>query len=80
MGANVALVGAALGAHGLALGPWLAHLPLEWTGLAVALGAYLRARGGRPPVAAMARRLGLAALLLAAAAAVETWATPLRWP
>jgi hypothetical protein len=80
VGANAALVGAALGAYGPSLSPWLAHVPLEWAGLAIALGAYARARHLRMDGRELARRLGLAALVLAAAAALETWATPLRWP
>jgi hypothetical protein len=80
LGANAALVGLALGAYGLALLPWLIHLPLEWAGLAVGLAAYLSSRHHTLCL----RRLAHAALagtaLLALAAAVETWATPLPLP
>jgi hypothetical protein len=79
LGGNVVLVGLAIGAHGPALAPWLAHLPLEWAGLAVALAAYLSARRTPSCLRTLLRAAGLSAGLLALAAAVEVWATPLRW-
>ena len=77
LGGNVALVGLALGAHGPALAPRLAHVPLEWAGFAVVLAAYLQARRDPSSLPALLRAGGLSAGLLALAAAVEVWATPL---
>lgn len=74
---NAMLVGAALGVHGTRLMPFLPHLPLEWTALAVCGAPWLLARHGSPVrtddlvVAAAA-----GVLLLGAAAVVETFLTP----
>lgn len=71
---NASLVGAAIGAYGLATtAPWLIHIPLEWTALAVA--AATLASPGRGLSAASAA--AIAAPLLVAAAVVETYATPI---
>jgi hypothetical protein len=80
LGDNVAVVGLALGAYGLALLPWLAHVPLEWAGLAVGLAAYARARDHTPCLPAVAKAGAAGAGVLALAAVVETWATPLALP
>lgn len=68
---NAGAVGVALGAHGLALLPWLAHLPLEAAGFAVALAAYLAGR--RAPLAwsSLGRLAVASGVLLAAGALVE---------
>jgi hypothetical protein len=80
IGANVTLVGLALGAYGAPLLPWLAHVPLEWAGLAFGLAAYTRARDHTPCLPAVAQAGAAGAGLLALAAAVEVWATPLALP
>jgi hypothetical protein len=72
---NAALVGAAIGVHGLALARWLPHLPFEWAALAVAGAGWLQARRGarsRPIVQSIALYL----VLLVIAAALETYAVP----
>jgi hypothetical protein len=78
MAANVLPVGAALGAYGAALLPYIPQLPLEWAGLAVGAGSWLVQR--RRVVTA---REGLVwfALITAAllcAAALETFTVPHR--
>jgi hypothetical protein len=80
IGANVALVGLALGAYGLPLLPSLAHVPLEWAGLAVGLAAYARARNHTPCLPDVAKAGVAGAGLLGLAASVEAWATPLALP
>jgi hypothetical protein len=73
---NVIPVGAAIGAYGTRILPYLPHLPLEWTAIALALAGYLHARGRQAPGRVLlAPALGLAVVLIAAAA-VETYATP----
>jgi hypothetical protein len=80
LGVNVVLVGLALGAYGPPLLRWLAHVPLEWAGLAVGLAAYARARDHTPCLLAVAKPAAAGAGLLALAGAVEVWATPLTLP
>jgi hypothetical protein len=80
VGGNVALVGAALGAYGARLVPWLAHLPLEWAGFAAVLGVYTHARAAAPSQRQFAQTAAVAFGLLAVGASVEVWATPLGWP
>jgi hypothetical protein len=81
------LVGAAVGQHP-GLWRYLPHLPLEWLALAIPAAAWHTARRrarptppATPPVAAV-RRLGplagAALALLALAAAIETYLTPIR--
>jgi hypothetical protein len=73
---NVIPVGAAIGAYGARILPYLPHLPLEWTAVALALAGYLHARGRQEPGRALlAPALGLTIVLIAAAA-LETYATP----
>jgi hypothetical protein len=73
---NVIPVGAAIGAYGTRILPYLPHLPLEWTAIALALAGYLHARRRQAPGRALlAPALGLAVVLIAAAA-IETYATP----
>ncbi len=73
-------VGVALGRWRGRLIPYLPQLPLEWAALTVALALWVTIRRAHPTL----RQLTLPALtilaLLAAAAAVETWATPHRNP
>jgi hypothetical protein len=71
---NAGAVGVAFGAHGWrALSATAPHLPLEFGGLSLAGGAYLRAC--RQPLSprAMTAVAGLSGLLLAAAAVLETY-------
>jgi hypothetical protein len=73
---NMALIGAALGAYGPRLVPWLVHLPVELAALAIPAGTYLHARRARlrPCVLLATAALTGAALLIAAL--VETYLTP----
>lgn len=80
LGVNVAFVGLALGTYGPPLLPWLAHIPLEWSGLAVGLAAYITAREHTSGLPQIARAAAGAAALLGLAACVESWATPLALP
>lgn len=70
------LVGAVLGTTGTDLLPFLVHLPLEWAGVGMAAGAWLRAR--RVPLTAreLLSLAGLSVVLLSIAAVIETYATP----
>jgi hypothetical protein len=78
MVANAIPVGAALGAYGATLIPYVPQLPVEWAGLALGYSSWLVQRE-RP----LSRRERLAWLTLivatlAAAAAIETVAVPHR--
>ena len=73
---NAGLVGVALGAYGLRVAAATAlHLPLEFTALSLAGGAYMST--SRQPLAArpLACIAALCALLLASAATLETYAS-----
>lgn len=80
VGANVGLAGGALGAYGPGLLPSLAHVPLEWAGLAGGLTAYLHARTQRVLPARLARLGAGAAALLALGASVEVWLSSVAVP
>jgi len=81
------LIGAQLTVHGATVGaalatwpelvPWLPHLPAEYAAIALPAGAWIAARrrggGGRHELALTA---ALVLVLLALAAALETWAVP----
>jgi len=76
IGVNVLPVGAAFGAYGTALLPYVPQLPLEWAGLAFGASGWLVQRHrplGCPQGLMM---LVLTASVLLAAAAVETFAVP----
>jgi hypothetical protein len=73
---NMAVIGAALGAYGPQLGPWLVHLPLELAALATPAGAYLQARRTRIRHLALLTIAALTCALLAVAALAETYLTP----
>lgn len=73
---NTAPVGAALGAYGLQLLPYLPHLPIEWAGLALGASAWAIQRRHAMTVPEGARIGVRVAALLAVAAAVETWGVP----
>lgn len=76
--ANIAPVGAALGAYGAALLPYLPQLPLEWAGLALGASAWLV---GRRRTLTFRERLVWFVLIVCAllfAAVLETVAVPHR--
>lgn len=75
---NVAIIGAAIGAYGIArTAPWLPHLPLEIAAIAATLGAYITLRRApQLPLRLLAASAGTAIALLAAAATLETYAIP----
>ena len=71
---NAGLVGVALGAYGQRLAAAIAlHLPLEFAALSLAGGAYMQASKQPLGTRALARVAALCALLLAAAATLETY-------
>lgn len=72
---NAVVVGAAIGAYGIAsTAAWLVHLPLEWA----ALGVSAATLTPRPQAPTPARAAAIAAPILVAAAAMETYGTPLE--
>jgi hypothetical protein len=73
---NPLLVGAAIGEHGPGLLAYLPHLPLEWAALSTAAGAWLAARRARASARTLAVYAAVALLLAAAAALIETLASP----
>jgi hypothetical protein len=76
--ANTLPVGAALGAYGSTLLPYIPQLPLEWAGLALGAAAWLVQRQRAISVREGLQWLGLIALLLLCAAVVESVAVPHR--
>ncbi len=73
---NVARAGLVLGSYGVSLLHFLPQWPLVWGGLALALAAWRRARGGRrDPCELVLLAIGTA-LLLCLAALLETYAVP----
>lgn len=77
-GASAITVGIALGRWRARLIPYLPHLPLEWAALTVATATWLLIRtGGASPRQLLALGSSVA-VLVCAAAAVETWTTPHR--
>lgn len=72
--ANVGLVGAAVGAYGVAALPWLTHLPLEWAALATVVRCYVLAGSAKLTALVYGRHGVIGAVALAAAAAAETFA------
>jgi hypothetical protein len=71
---NAAAVGVAFGAYGWrAISATAPHLPVEFAGLSLAGGAYLHARKRPLSARAIAVTSGWCALLLSAAAALETY-------
>ena len=73
---NVVPVGAALGAYGAAVIPYLTHLPLEWAALSIPLGACLAARHQQPSVRQLALAAGAFCVLVLTAGLAETYLTP----
>ena len=76
--ASAVPVGLELGRWHARLLPFLPQLPLEWAALAVAISAWLAARHNHAHPSQLALLAALTLALLAAAAALETWATPHR--
>jgi hypothetical protein len=75
---NVLPVGAALGAYGAALLPYIPQLPLEWAGLALGASAWLTQRRHPLTIRGGLTLLALTAIVLLCAATVETAAVPHR--
>jgi hypothetical protein len=75
---NTVPVGAALGAYGLALLPYVPQLPLEWAGLAFGMGAWLAQRRRPLTTRDALATLGVIVVVLIAAAAIETVCVPHR--
>ncbi len=69
-------VGVELGRWHARLLRYLPHLPVEWAALTVAIHAWLIARHKHASARQLARHAVLTLALLAAAASLETWATP----
>ena len=75
-GLSTVNVGIALGRWGDQLIPYLPHLPLEWAALSLTVAAWLLIRNGHAPAGQLAGVAAVIAVLLVAAAGVETFATP----
>jgi hypothetical protein len=75
LGANVLRVGLALGRWRIRLLPYLPQLPLEWLAAALAGAAWLALRADAQRQTALAY-LAAVLVVVVAAAAVETMATP----
>ena len=75
---NTLPVGAALGAYGPALLPYIPQLPLEWAGLALGASAWLIQRRRALTVSEGLALLALIAGVLLCAAVVETVTVPHR--
>jgi hypothetical protein len=75
---NTLQVGAALGAYGAPLLPYLPQLPVEWGGLALGASAWLVQRRRALTVAEGLGLLALIAGVLLCSAALETVAVPHR--
>lgn len=77
---NVLPVGAALGAYGPALLPYVPQLPLEWAGLALGASAWLMQRRRALAASQGVAVAALIGIVLICAAAVETLAVPPQPP
>lgn len=75
---NTLPVGAALGAYGTALLPYIPQLPLEWAALAAGAACWLAHRQEPHTAGKGLACLALIALLLVCAAVLETTAVPHR--
>jgi hypothetical protein len=74
---NAALLTVAITGYGLPrLATWLPHVPLEFGALALSLSLYRQARARETCLPQLALAAGCVLVVVAAAAAVETWATP----
>lgn len=75
---NATFVGVAVGAYGARAVPWLVHLPIEWTALAVVVGLHRVARRGSLQTWVCALTTAAALALVGLGALVETYLTPQR--
>jgi hypothetical protein len=75
---NAVPVGVALGRWRAQLIPYVPQLPLEWAALILAVSAWLTARAGTATRQHIAVLAASTAVLVLAAAALETWVTPHR--
>jgi hypothetical protein len=75
---NTLTVGIELGHWRGQLIPYLPQLPIEWAALSVAVAAWLRARDNHANRRQLAVLATVTAVLLVAAAGLETWCTPHR--
>jgi hypothetical protein len=75
---NAIPVGIALGHWQGRLVPYVPQLPLEWTALTLAVSAWLTIRTGTATRQRIAVLAGNTAVLIFAAAGLETWGTPHR--
>ncbi len=75
---NTLPVGAAVGAYGASLLPYIPQLPLEWAGLSLGASAWLVQRRQVLTVSTGLRLLALTAGALLSAAVVETVGVPYR--
>lgn len=75
---NAVPVGAAVGAYGARILPYLPQLPLEWSGVAVGASAWLVERRRVLSVWERMAGTGTMAAALVCAAVLETWAVPHR--
>jgi hypothetical protein len=73
---NVLPVGAALGAYGPAVLPYLPHLPFEWAALAMGASGWLLQRHRTLTVHEGLALLALTSCMLLAASVLETYAVP----
>jgi hypothetical protein len=73
---NVLPVGAALGAYGPELFPYVPHLPFEWAALAAGASAWLLERHRTLTVHEGLALLALTSCMLLSAAVLETYAVP----
>lgn len=76
--ANTLPVGAALGAYGLRVVPYLPHLPLEWGALALGVSGWLAQRQRALTVREGVGVFALIVCVLVCAATLETFAVPHR--
>lgn len=76
--ANTLPMGAALGAYGARLLPYIPQLPIEWAGLALGASAWLLQRRRALTVPEGLALLALTACVLLCAAVIETVAVPHR--
>jgi hypothetical protein len=76
--ANTALAGAALGAYGSRLLPYLPQLPAEWAALALGASAWLVQRQRSIALGEAVALVGAIAVLLLCAAVLETFVVPHR--
>ncbi len=76
--ANTVPVGAALGAYGASLIPYIPQLPIEWAGLAIGYGSWLIQRRRAVSVHQRLQWVALTIVVLLVAAALESYAVPHR--